>query len=388
MASEYLFGLTSSRPDALQAVEKFQPLLERKLWHQLTCAVEEEMKNAAWLQVDDTMVMFYECFIKEFEQKINPMKMTTFAVTASRKFSDHEAAMTFLQTTMDRLKLSKQDKPSVQQEAQVVFNCEIAMHTLALSQVDETKKKMKAAEAELDNMNDIGDLTYSMFYKLCAAYHKSREAPPMFYRSMLQYLTYTPVDTLTTEEKCEIARDLCLAAFAAEDIFTFGELLQHPVLLSLGETEFSWMPEMLKALNVGNIAAYDALCGKDAAKINGFEIMVASQTLLRQKLTIAALIEIIFRRKADERLIPFADIAAGTGLPLDQVELLLIKALSLKLIRGTLDGVDQTVEITWAIPHALDMDQIAVMKENLVAWQDKTDNTHKGIEDQTTELFT
>merc|ERR1711998_423205 len=298
------------------------------------------------------------------------------------------AAMTFLTTTMERLKLSKQDKPSIEQECGVLFGCEIAMHTLALGQVDETRSKMKAAEAELEKMDDISDLTYSVFYKLCAAYHKTRESPTQFYRSNLQYLTYTPVDTLTVDERCEIARDLCLAAFAAEDIFTFGELLQHPVLSSLDETEFAWMPQMLKALNVGNIKDYDALCEKDAAKINGFEIMVASQTLLRQKLSIAALIELIFQRKADERLISFADIASGTGLPHDQAELLLIKALSLKLIRGTLDEVDQTVHITWAIPHALDMDQIAVMKDNLVAWQAKTETTHQLVADQTTELFT
>ena len=46
-----------------------------------------------------------------------------------------------------------------------------------------------------------------------------------FYRSTLQYLTYTPVDTLSSEEQCEIARDICLAALAADSIFTFGELV-------------------------------------------------------------------------------------------------------------------------------------------------------------------
>lgn len=196
------------------------------------------------------------------------------------------------------------------------------------------------------------------------------------------------MDTLSSEEQCEIARDICLAALAADSIFTFGELLQHPILQSLNDTEFAWMPAMLKALNVGNISAYDELCASEAAKINSFPIVIASQTLLRQKLSIAALIELIFRRKADERLIAFTDIAAGTGVPLNEVELLLIKALSLKLIRGTLDEVDQNVRITWAIPHALDMDQITVMKDNLAAWQNKTETTMKFVEDQSPELFT
>ena len=46
--------------------------------------------------------------------------------------------------------------------------------------------------------------------------------------------------------------------------------LQHPILQSLNDTEFAWMPAMLKALNVGNISAYDELCASEAAKINSF----------------------------------------------------------------------------------------------------------------------
>jgi 26S proteasome regulatory subunit N9 len=387
MAAAYLTTLIESRPEAGEAVQKLLPLLENKLWHQLTTTIEEEMSNP-WLQENDTLVMFYECFIKEFETKINPVKMTEFAVAASQKFSDHDAAVEFLQNAMGRMKPTRQDKQSAAEEANIIFKCEIAMHKLALQKVDETKEMMKSAEKTLDAMNEISDLTYSFFYKLCCKFHQQRQAPAEFYRSTLQYLTYTPVDTLSSTEQCEIARDLCLAACAAESIFTFGELLQHPVLQSLVGTEFEWMPTMLKALNVGNIAEYEQICAKESSKIQTFDIMKASEALLKQKLSIAALIELIFRRKADERLIPFADIAEGTGLPLDQVELLLIKALSLKLIRGTLDEVDQNVLITWAIPHALDMDQISVMKDNLVSWRDKTQTTMEFVGDESAEIFT
>lgn len=387
MASAYLSALASSRPDAAAAVEKLSPLIENKLWHNLTVAVEAEMKEP-WLQVDDSMQSFYENFIKEFENKINPVKMTQFAVAASRKMSDHGAAVTFLETAMERMKLSKQDKPSAGEEAKIIFICEMAMHKLELGEMDATKEKMKEAEKMMDATEEVSDLTYSYFYKLAATFQKKKESPPEFYRSTLQYLTYTPIDTLSAEEQCEIARDLCLAAFVAETIFTFGELIQHPVLASLDGTEFSWMPAMLKSLNVGNIAAYDALCASEAGKIGGFPIMLANQALLRQKLSIAALIELIFQRKAEERLIPFAAIASGCGVPADQVELLLIKALSLKLIKGVIDEVDQNIHITWAIPHALDMAQIGVMKDHLAGWRTKTEGTMQFVEDQSPELFT
>merc|ERR1712118_307563 len=158
---------------------------------------------------------------------------------------------------------------------------------------------MKGCEKQLDSIAEATDLTNSYYYRLNAEYHKKRKSPAEFYRASLQYLTYTPMSTLSVEEQRDTARDLCLAALAADSIFTFGELLSHPVLQSLDGSDYEWMVTMLKALNVGNIEAYDALCAAESARISNYPIMLANETLLRQKLSIAALIELIFRRKAD-----------------------------------------------------------------------------------------
>jgi len=334
------------------------------------------------------MVQFYTCFIKDFESKINPVKMTEFAVAASRKMTDHEAAITFLTTVMGRTKISKQEKAGADNFSKIIFKCEIATHKLQLGLVEETKETMKAADKMIERSSETPDLVFSFYYRLCAEFHKKKESSAEFYRSALQYLTYTPIDTMSLAEQSDIARDLCLAALISDAIFTFGELLLHPVLKALESGEFFWMVTMLKALNVGNIPAYDALCAAETERISKYPIMIANQTLLRQKLSIAALIELIFQSKADERLISFKDISVAVSLPYDQVELLLIKALSLKLIRGTIDGVDEQVHITWAIPHALDMSQILVMKDNVVFWRQKTETTMQFVEDKSPELFT
>lgn len=50
------------------------------------------------------------------------------------------------------------------------------------------------------------------------------------------------------------------------------------------------------------------------------------------------------RLPAEERSISLADIGAHTQLDVDGVEFLLMKALSLNLIHGTIDQVDQRVQ--------------------------------------------
>src|ERR1700733_5104669 len=91
-------------------------------------------------------------------------------------------------------------------------------------------------------------------------------------------------------------------------------------------------------------------------------ILQENYSFLRQKICLMALIEAVFKRDADNRTMSFQNIAEETRLPLDEVEHLVMKALryfpptscvifltlmffflsrSLKLIRGSLDEVDQ-----------------------------------------------
>jgi 26S proteasome regulatory subunit N9 len=58
-------------------------------------------------------------------------------------------------------------------------------------------------------------------------------------------------------------------------------------------------------------------------------------------------------------------IAAASNLPADEVELLAMRALSLKPIRGLIDQVDGTLRVTWVPPRVLQPAQIGLTKERL-----------------------
>ena len=70
-----------------------------------------------------------------------------------------------------------------------------------------------------------------------------------------------------------------------------------------------------------------------------------------------------------------------------QVEWVLMRAMSLGLLKGTLDGVEGTVSITWVQPRVLDRDQIKLLQDQLSTWVDKTKSALVTIEEQTAELF-
>ena len=73
---------------------------------------------------------------------------------------------------------------------------------------------------------------------------------------------------MSKEEALTISFDLGIAALVGEGLYNFGELLEHPVVTTLEETEFAWLAELLRAFNAGDIAQYESLVGQHHAKLH------------------------------------------------------------------------------------------------------------------------
>lgn len=98
--------------------------------------------------------------------------------------------------------------------------------------------------------------------------------------------------------------------------------------------------------------------------------------------------ELVFNKSSDQRNLPFKTIADATKLPVEEVELLVMKALSLKLVKGVIDEVTSTVTITWVQPRILDLNQVAKMRDRVQTWIDSTNQVLQFLESSTApELF-
>ena len=163
-----------------------------------------------------------------------------------------------------------------------------------------------------------------------------------------------------------------VAALLSEKTYNFGELLQHPLLESLDNSEHIWLRDLLSALNKGKLESSHTLLDANLSK----EPLLAENTeFLYQKISLTALTEAAFRRPPHARAMSFADIQMETGVQHDDIEILLMKAFSLEILRGEIDQVAQVAIITWVAPRILDKDQIKDMLARVKAWT----NTVHGI---------
>ena len=109
-------------------------------------------------------------------------------------------------------------------------------------------------------------------------------------------------------------------------------------------------------------------------------------TYLEQKVRIIAFLEMIFESGKDERSINFQRIAEVCSIELGDVELLIMKAMSLELIKGTIDEVDQVVHVDWIKPRYLNKGHLQIMVNKMNDWQQKLEHTVRLVENNSQEL--
>ena len=76
----------------------------------------------------------------------------------------------------------------------------------------------------------------------------------------------------------------------------------------------------------------------------------------------------------------FDTIAKETQVEPQQIEILIMKALSLGLLRGSIDQVAEVARINWVQPKVLDMKQVDNMRGRLKEWDSSVNQLGHWIE--------
>lgn len=82
-----------------------------------------------------------------------------------------------------------------------------------------------------------------------------------------------------------------------------------------------------------------------------------------------AFAELIFSLPKNSRVVSFDVISRTTSIPPHLIELMIIKAMSLELLRGSIDQVAQSVSVTWIQPRVLNLERIGLMRQKFADWQ-------------------
>ncbi|KAB5526292.1 hypothetical protein GE09DRAFT_1009795 [Coniochaeta sp. 2T2.1] len=368
--ADFLAEQRDAAPEDLQPlVLEFEDLWERKLWHQLTNKLLDFFNDP---RSAPQCLAFYQTFILKFADRINQLKLVDLALKAATQCRDNQERLAFMEA------VAKKVDNEESQDALVFATVALARVRLDLDDLDAARADLDKAERILDTFDSVETVVHAAFYVANADYYQAKADFGAYYKNALLYLACIDVSALRPEEKRSRAYDLAVAALVSTSIYNFGELLLHPILDALRQDEEkdAWLRELLFAFNRGDLAAYDVLSGH----IGSNPLLAQHANQLRQKIYLAALTEAVFRRPPHDRTMDFATIASETKVRPDEIEHLIMKALSLGLLRGTIDQVDEVAHINWVQPKVLDMKQIDNMRQRLKDWDSSVNQLGNWIE--------
>ncbi|WVO14058.1 hypothetical protein L204_101685 [Cryptococcus depauperatus] len=385
----YLDGQIKSVPEFESWWTKIKDQYERKLWHNLTVTLIEFvfLPGTGPYQIE-----LFDKFIVTIESKINALKLVEIARRVGREYSEPDLTLKFLKSVHSRLTNpypveATDDTPAQPAplppaaSAYALSLSSIAYAQLLLGDLTSCKASLDETEKLLNEQDTVEPVVNAGYYGVAGDYYKVKADYGPYYKNALLYLACVDLKTEMAEsDKKSRAHDLCVAALLGENIYNFGELLQHPILQVLDGTEYEWIKVMISSFNAGEIGRFESLCNN----LPNEPILESSISFLRQKICLMALIQTVFTRPRDgsSRLMTFQSIGEATRLPVHEVEHLLMKALSLNLIRGTLDQVDGTVDIEWVQPRVLEGKQLDLLAEQFRMWCDNVGQTEKKVEQQ------
>ncbi len=283
---------------------------------------------------------------------------------------DDQERLTFLSALA-----AKVNKPA-SQDAFVYATVAVASVKLRLKDSEGARKDLDDAERILDSFDSVETVVHASFYRVNADYYQVKLEFASYYRNALLYLACIDLSDLVPEERQSRAYELSVAALMSDTIYNFGELLLHPILESLKDTPHAWLRDLVFAFNRGDLKAYEVLSGN----ISKNELLTENKAFLDEKISLAALTETVFKRPPHDRAMTFQTISHETHVAPDLIEHLIMKALSLGLLRGSIDQVDEVARINWVQPKVLDMNQIDGMRRRLQQWDESVNHLGHWIE--------
>ncbi|RWS20543.1 26S proteasome non-ATPase regulatory subunit 13-like protein [Leptotrombidium deliense] len=366
--SAFLKEQSTKYPQFQQFWTSFEELHEKRLWHQLTVQLLKFLESPD--AKNTNLVALYDRFLIDFEMKINPLTLTEMVVIITYEVKEYESQLKFVEKMKEKVKNNR--------EASNL--CSVLMGRLKLTNGD-----MRGVKDILGELSPVFDEEtgvtpiHGRYFQLSSDYYQISGNHYEYYRNALRYLGCTDLSKIPNEELQKRAFALALAALLGDKIFNFGELLQHEIIKHLEKEK--WLVDLLNAFNFGDLEAYERLRPLWTQQAD----LKRSERNLTQKICLLCLMEMAF--KSTNGVLSFTEIAEKTKLNVNEVEFLVMKALSLGLVKGSIDEVEQKVHLTWVQPRVLDKQQIVSLRSKLDVWCKSVREMEKVLESKAGDII-
>lgn len=324
------------------------------------------------MQKDDNIIDLYFNFITHIENKINPLSLIEIVAHVTHQYKDKKEAITFLEGMV----------PKVKNNHQAWTLCKVLQGQLYLDYLKDLESTSKIIDEVEETLEDVDGVTpvHVRYYKLASDYYRICGPLANYFRAGLRYVgSANGGKDLPTSVQHSMAVSLALAGAYAPDVFDLGELAIHPIMKNLEGTKDFWALELVRSVADGDSAVYYSV--REHVPEN-----ILNDKIALEKISLLFIVKLA--HFMDTRVITFDHIRRWTSSHHDRIELLIMKAMAKKLIKGSIDQVNQTVRITWAKPRVMSEIEMDDMNDRLDEWLYEVKRAADTLESQAGEVLT
>ena len=164
---------------------------------------------------------------------------------------------------------------------------------------------------------------------------------------------------------------MCSAMLIGEKLYNFAELIEKSFFKLMAGSKYEWIYNLILSFNSAKVDQFLSMVQQSEKQIMENPILQNKMDFLQIKIRIAALLDLIFQRNKNERILTFEEICKVCDTNDDNIEYICMKALSHGLIKGHIDDVEKKFIVNWIQPKYLDKDKIIFLQDRFTAWIEK-----------------
>ena len=290
-------SLSQKHPVLKSLFDEIDSNLNQHLWYQLSENIIVLSQNPEMQQGKD-LIEFYNGVVFFIEPTLNAMKYLEYVQNMIQNYKDNIAeALTFLENIENKHKDFKG-------EEKIFIKIIKGFCYLDLNKMFELEEIVKSTKVDFSGKYEIEPSLYAQYYKLSTLFYEKKKDYDNFYDNAFQYLAYET--TISDQEKLDLCYKMCSAMLIGEKLYNFEELIEKDFFKLMKGSKYDWISNLILSFNSAKVDQFLSMIDQNKKNIEENEILRGKSDLLPIKIRIAALLELIFQKNKNDRILPFA----------------------------------------------------------------------------------
>ena len=371
-------ALSQKHPSLKSLFGEIDSNLNQRLYHQLSENIIR-LSQSPEMQQGKDLIEFYNGVVFFIEPTLNPMKYLEYVQSMLHNYKDNmNEALQFV----ENIEMKHKDFKG---EEKISIKIIKGFCYLELNKMYELEEIVKTTEVDFSGKFEIDSSLYAQYYKLSTLFYEKKKDYDNFYNNAFQYLAYET--KISDEEKLDLCYKMCSAMLIGEKLYNFEELIEKDFFKLMKGSKYEWISNLILSFNSSNVDQFLTMKEQNKKNIEENPILKGKIDFLPIKIRIAALLELIFQKNKNDRVLSFDEICKVCMTEEDKIEYIGMKALSQGLIKGYIDQTDRKLYVTWIQPKYLGKEKMGVLKDRLNVWIERAEKVLLDLQENGASLL-